>query len=80
MHGLGNDFVVFPQFTVLPKNAGELAIQLCDRNFGIGADGLVFILPSETADVRMRIMNADGTEAPAAVGGIGHRGRAAWRR
>ena len=63
MHGLGNDFVVFPQFTVLPKNAGELAIQLCDRNFGIGADGLVFILPSETADVRMRIMNADGTEA-----------------
>lgn len=63
MHGLGNDFVVCDQYTELPANAGELAIFICNRNFGVGADGLVFILPSEIADVRMRIMNADGTEA-----------------
>ncbi len=63
MHGLGNDFVVFAQFTELPEDAEQLAIELCNRNFGVGADGLVFILPSEIADVRMRIMNADGTEA-----------------
>lgn len=63
MHGLGNDFVVCDQYTELPANAGELAIFICNRNFGVGADGLVFILPSEIAEVRMRIMNADGTEA-----------------
>ncbi len=63
MHGLGNDFVVLAQFTELPQNAEQLAIQICNRKFGVGADGLVFILPSNSADVRMRIMNADGTEA-----------------
>lgn len=63
MHGLGNDFVVVAQFKNVPTGVNELAIDVCDRHFGIGADGLVFILPSETADVRMRIFNADGTEA-----------------
>ncbi len=63
MHGLGNDFVVFAQFSELPKDADQLAIQICNRHFGVGADGLVFILPSTIADIRMRIINADGTEA-----------------
>ena len=44
-------------------NAAELAEQLCNRFFGIGADGLVYIFPSEKADFRMRIMNSDGSEA-----------------
>lgn len=63
MHGLGNDFILVEGETVLPANAGELAVSLCDRFFGIGADGLVYILPSDKADFMMRIMNSDGSEA-----------------
>jgi diaminopimelate epimerase len=63
MHGLGNDFIVVAGETSLPANASELAVSLCDRNFGIGADGLVYILPSQKADFMMRIMNSDGSEA-----------------
>ncbi|PZD93800.1 diaminopimelate epimerase [Paenibacillus sambharensis] len=63
MHGLGNDFIVVAGEQSLPDNASELAIELCNRFFGIGADGLVYILPSEQADFRMRIINSDGSEA-----------------
>lgn len=63
MHGLGNDFILVVGETALPANAGELAVKLCDRFFGIGADGLVYILPSDKADFMMRIMNSDGSEA-----------------
>lgn len=63
MHGLGNDFIVVAGENDLPSNVSQLAVDLCNRNFGIGADGLVYILPSERADFRMRIMNSDGTEA-----------------
>jgi diaminopimelate epimerase len=63
MHGLGNDFIIVTGEPKLPEQASELAIKLCDRFFGIGADGLVYILPSEKADFMMRIMNSDGSEA-----------------
>lgn len=63
MHGLGNDFVVIYGEKELPSRAAELAIKWCNRFFGIGADGLVYILPSEKADFQMRIINSDGTEA-----------------
>ncbi|MDH6368226.1 diaminopimelate epimerase [Paenibacillus sp. PastF-3] len=63
MHGLGNDFIVVFGEQELPRNAAELAITLCNRFFGIGADGLVYILPSERGDFMMRIMNSDGSEA-----------------
>lgn len=63
MHGLGNDFIVVFGEQELPNNAAELAITLCNRFFGIGADGLVYILPSERGDYMMRIINSDGTEA-----------------
>lgn len=63
MHGLGNDFLVFYGEQQLPDNVSELAIRWCDRYFGVGGDGLVFILPSEKADFKMRIINSDGTEA-----------------
>ena len=63
MHGLGNDFIVVDDESRLPENASDLAIELCNRNFGIGADGLVYILPSDRADFQMRIINSDGTEA-----------------
>ncbi|EGK13241.1 diaminopimelate epimerase [Desmospora sp. 8437] len=62
MHGLGNDFIVVTADT-WPQEAPELARRLCDRRFGVGADGLVFLLPSRAGDVRMRILNADGSEA-----------------
>lgn len=63
MNGLGNDFVVVYGEQELPEDVSEMAISTCDRHFGIGADGLVYILPSRFADVTMRIMNPDGTEA-----------------
>ncbi|WP_139998161.1 diaminopimelate epimerase [Paenibacillus paridis] len=63
MNGLGNDFVVIAGEQQLPEGVADLAISLCNRFFGIGADGLVYILPSEIADFRMRIINSDGSEA-----------------
>lgn len=63
MHGLGNDFIVVFGEKDLPAGADELAVSLCNRFFGIGADGLVYILPSARADFRMRIINSDGSEA-----------------
>lgn len=63
MHGLGNDFILVEGETALPADASEQAVKLCDRFFGIGADGLVYILPSDKADFMMRIMNSDGSEA-----------------
>ena len=63
MNGLGNDFIIVYGEKELPEGVDKLAIQHCNRYFGIGADGLVFILPSESADFRMRIINSDGSEA-----------------
>jgi len=63
MHGLGNDFIIVAGESRLPDDASQLAIKYCDRFFGIGADGLVFILPSDVADFQMRIINSDGSEA-----------------
>ena len=63
--GAGNDFVIVNGFK--EKVAGlDLAAagrQVCDRHFGVGADGLVFVLPSASADFRMQIINSDGSEA-----------------
>jgi diaminopimelate epimerase len=62
MHGLGNDFVVVAEFSAVPDDVSALAVAMCDRHFGAGADGLVLILPSDKADFQMRIFNADGSE------------------
>ncbi len=62
-HGLGNDFVIVNGLEEKIDNYNEMAIQVCDRYFGIGADGLVVILPSTVADFQMRIFNSDGSEA-----------------
>ncbi|MDT3698238.1 MAG: diaminopimelate epimerase [Thermincola sp.] len=63
MQGLGNDFVLVDGLKEkLPENLGELSQKLCDRHFGVGADGLVVVLPSQAADIRMRIFNPDGSE------------------
>ena len=62
MQGLGNDFVVV-KAEKLPEEPETVARAVCDRHFGVGADGLVFILPSTVADLEMRIFNPDGSEA-----------------
>lgn len=62
-HGLGNDFVIVNGFKEKVQDYKAAAIEVCDRHFGVGADGLVFVLPSDTADFQMRIFNSDGSEA-----------------
>jgi diaminopimelate epimerase len=64
VHGIGNDFVLMNYLTGMPDlNWPELSRKICDRHFGVGADGLVLILPSKTADIQMRVFNPDGSEA-----------------
>ena len=70
MHGLGNDFIIFSELDPNKFDLPSLAIQLCNRHQGIGADGIILILPSEIADVRMRIINSDGSEADMCGNGI----------
>ncbi len=70
MHGLGNDFILMDEIDPLKYDLNALAIRLCDRHQGIGADGLILILPSEIADVKMRIINSDGSHADMCGNGI----------
>ena len=64
MHGLGNDFIILSgKDAIMAENLSQLARDLCAEHTGIGADGLVLILPSQCADARMRIINKDGSEA-----------------
>ncbi|MCS7192910.1 MAG: diaminopimelate epimerase [Armatimonadetes bacterium] len=73
MHGLGNDFVVIGAMDELPvpeEKLGDFARFVCDRHFGIGADGVIWILPSQVADFKMRIFNPDGSEAEMCGNGI----------
>ena len=70
MHGAGNDFIMVDARRKKIKNPGQLAKKLCQRHYGIGADGLVLVLPSKKADYRMRIMNSDGSEAEMCGNGI----------
>jgi len=64
MHGAGNDYVYVDCFSQPgPADPAGLARQVSDRHFGVGGDGLVLIMPSDAADARMRMFNADGSEA-----------------
>ncbi len=62
MHGIGNDYIYFNCFEETVDNPEELSIRLSDRHFGVGGDGIVLIMPSDKADFRMRMFNADGSE------------------
>jgi diaminopimelate epimerase len=70
MQGAGNDFVVVDARKKKLANPGELAARICDRHFGVGADGLILVLPSRKADFRMRIFNSDGSEPEMCGNGI----------
>ncbi|HEX9863085.1 MAG TPA: diaminopimelate epimerase, partial [Candidatus Bathyarchaeia archaeon] len=65
MHGLGNDYIVIDNRNekIGSAEAAGLARKLCERRFSIGADGLLLVENSSVADVKMRIFNADGSEA-----------------
>ena len=62
MHGTGNDYVYVNCFEETVENPERVSEIISDRHFGIGSDGLVLIMPSEKADFRMRMFNADGSE------------------
>jgi diaminopimelate epimerase len=70
MHGLGNDFVVLVPAQIGDHDWPDLARRMCDRHFGIGADGILLVLPSASADFRMRMFNPDGSEAEMCGNGI----------
>lgn len=69
MQGTGNDFLLV-EAQGQERDWGPLARAMCDRHYGVGADGLMLVLPSERADVRMRLFNADGSEAEVSGNGV----------
>lgn len=68
MHGLGNDYLYV--YGEVPENIADLSIKLSERHFGAGSDGMIYISPSDMADFKMRIFNADGSEAKMCGNGI----------
>lgn len=70
MQGAGNDYVYVNCFEETVENPAEVAIRVSNRNFGIGSDGLILIMPSQVADVRMRMFNSDGSESEMCGNGI----------
>lgn len=70
MHGCGNDYVYFNCFSAEVPNPEKLAVTLSDHHFGIGGDGIILICPSDVADAKMRMFNADGSEGKMCGNGI----------
>jgi len=70
MHGLGNDFVVVDGFSERVPDAEQLTVEICDRRTGVGADGLIVIMPSDKANFRMHYINSDGSLAEMCGNGI----------
>lgn len=68
--GCGNDFVLFDCLQEDIQDYAALARKVCDRHYGVGADGILIVLPSDKADFRMRIFNTDGSEAEMCGNGI----------
>lgn len=81
MHGLGNDFILINCIDeVCPSDPETFSRRLCDRRFGIGADQLLFLYPSDKADFKMRILNADGSEVEMCGNGIRCLAKYIWDR
>lgn len=70
MQGCGNDYLYFDCFAQPVTDPAGLARRFSDRHFGVGSDGVILILPSEVADARMRIFNADGSEGKMCGNGV----------
>ena len=69
LQAAGNDFILV-ETSDMERNWSQVAMAICDRHFGVGADGLLLLLPSDTADFGMRIFNLDGSEAEACGNGL----------
>ena len=70
MEGAGNDYIYVEEFDAPLKNPAPLAVKVSDRHFGVGSDGLILIGPSDKADFRMRMFNADGSEGMMCGNGV----------
>jgi diaminopimelate epimerase len=71
MQGIGNDYIYVDCFNERPpKDPAKLSVAVANRNFGVGGDGLILICPSERADARMRMFNADGSESEMCGNGL----------
>ena len=71
MQGCGNDYIYVDCFTnPMPHDPAGLSRKISDRHFGVGSDGLILICPSDKADARMRMYNADGSESEMCGNGI----------
>ena len=80
MQGAGNDYVYVDCFDEKVKDPVALAREISDRHFGVGGDGLILIMPSKIADVRMRMFNSDGSEGEMCGNGIRCVGKYIWDR
>lgn len=70
LHGLGNDYLYVDGFATKIDDPVRVAAKISDRHFGVGSDGLILALPSQKADLRMRMFNADGTEGEMCGNGV----------
>jgi diaminopimelate epimerase len=70
MHGVGNDFIIFDPGEVEGSDLPDLARRVCDRHFGVGADGLLVPAPSEVADLKMLYLNSDGSPSEMCGNGL----------
>ncbi len=70
MHGIGNDYLYINCMDGINFDPVQVSIKLSDRHFGVGSDGIILICPSDCADFKMRIFNADGSEAKMCGNGI----------
>jgi len=80
MHGAGNDYIFIDCLKEKVADPASLSRAMSDRHFGIGGDGIILILPAESADFRMRIFNADGSEAEMCGNGIRCMGKYVYDR
>ena len=70
LQGAGNDFILIEEASGASQNWSQMAKSICDRHFGVGADGMLLLLPSDVADFQMREFNPDGSEAEACGNGL----------
>lgn len=80
MQGIGNDYIYINCFEEKVEHPSELSVRLSERHFGIGSDGIILIEPSEVADCRMDIYNADGSQAMMCGNGIRCVGKYVYER
>jgi diaminopimelate epimerase len=80
MQGCGNDYIFVVAMRARPADPAQLSTRISDRHFGIGADGLIMLTPSNSADLRMEMYNADGSRGDMCGNGIRCLARLAWER